>query len=244
MLSYSILLILLHLSTTASSPGNSIRVPTIMNAHRRKHGVRRSSPTASPTSELSPRVPSPSSSSPSPQPQPKSSGFMINDILRGSTSGNGSQSNTTSPQHKTVSAIPATYIHPPSAMLILPQVYFPHPPQVPAMTASFKGGPDDHPDSTPNLKTTNTAAILPSSSSSLNQSKTISSSVASQPQHFNRLYAEDSAMKEPEPLVAATSESTTEEERTRENEREGRQNALLQVSEAHLAILPDEDGDT
>ena len=25
---------------------------------------------------------------------------------------------------------------------------------------------------------------------------------------------------------------------------DGRQNALLQVSEAHLAILPDEDGDT
>ena len=39
------------------------------------------------------------------------------------------------------------------------------------------------------------------------------------------------------------------ERRTESGERnvginDGRQNALLQVSEAHLAILPDEDGDT
>ena len=39
---------------------------------------------------------------------------------------------------------------------------------------------------------------------------------------------------------------TSEKEREREGRQrtEGRQNALLQVSEAHLAILPDEDGDT
>lgn len=59
---------------------------------------------------------------------------------------------------------------------------------------------------------------------------------------------------EHEPSEGYHSMDITEKEREKERERrqegegqrrrEGRQNALLQVSEAHLAILPDEDGDT
>ena len=59
---------------------------------------------------------------------------------------------------------------------------------------------------------------------------------------------------EHEPSEGYHSMDTTEKEREGESKRrregegqrrrEGPQNALLQVSEAHLAILPDEDGDT
>ena len=56
----------------------------------------------------------------------------------------------------------------------------------------------------------------------------------------------DQEERERESLVAPPSVDTgrNRESENKKRETEGKQNALLQVSEAHLAILPDEDGDT
>ena len=139
-------------------------------------------------------------------------------------------------------------------MLILPQlstgVLLP-PPQLPANHASFLGETSLRDNFIPitNTTTANTSVHRAKSPSHAPSSVTATTarhySPNTSPIHCQET-STDVAETENEPSEGYHSMETSEKEREREGRQrtEGRQNALLQVSEAHLAILPDEDGDT
>lgn len=139
-------------------------------------------------------------------------------------------------------------------MLILPQLptgVLLSPPQLPANHANFQGEISQRDNFIPITNTSTAVSSVHHAKSPSHGSPSVSVSTAghyspnTSPIHCQET-STDVAETENEPSEGYHSMETSEKEREQEGRQrtEGRQNALLQVSEAHLAILPDEDGDT
>ena len=139
-------------------------------------------------------------------------------------------------------------------MLILPQLptgVLLSPPHLPANHANFHGEISQRDNYIPITNTSTVASSVHHAKSPSHGPSSVTVSTAghyspnTSPIHCQET-SSDVVETENEPSEGYHSMETREKEREREGRQrtEGRQNALLQVSEAHLAILPDEDGDT